>query len=424
MSQNRTVAPAELDALIERLVLGHPMPSGERLLGVEYERLLLDARTGASAPLDFCRGLLAGLVEDLGATPITEGQVLKGLSAEHFAMSMEPGGQIEVASPPFPNLVGIDASIRAASAAIERRLEGTPFALVCLGHAPVTPVEEIGILPRDRYRIMDARMPARGPLSRNMMRATAGFQLTYDVRDREDAGRRLALLYRFAPVLLAISANSRMVAGQDSGFASFRHHVWWETDRDRSGVPDGCMHPETAVDGYIRYAKAAHVLFLEQDGHAVPAPDLPLAELVARGGVREADVELHLTGLFPFVRLRNYIEVRCFDALPWDECRGLLALVSGLIYCDHAFEAAEELSRALLVDDPTAIRALHEDAARRGLEAVAVDGRGFRDIAREMVGIARATLGGETCDWAEVGDLEPIVARIETAEAGRRARRS
>lgn len=414
MSPNRIVTSAELDSLVERLILGRPMPSGRRLLGVEYEQLVLDRRTRASAPLDFCRTLMTDLVADLGAEPIVEGSIVKGLRATGFEMSMEPGGQMEIATPPCDRIDGVDLAIRAAIDAMDARLRDTNFELVGLGHAPVTPVAELGLLPRERYRIMDARMPTRGPLSRNMMRATAGFQLTYDVRDRDDAGRKLALLYRFSPLLLAISANSRTIEGKDSGFASFRHHVWLETDRDRSGVPPGCLHAETAIDGYVRYALAARVMFLARDGVVVAAPDEPLADLVEQGLITEADVDLHLTGLFPFVRLRNYLEVRCFDALPWAECRGVLALVSGLIYCDEAFAAAQALSDSFVVEDSEALRALHEDAARRGLDAVAVDRRPFREIARQVAAISRSTLGGDDCAWAQLEDLEPIVARIES----------
>jgi glutamate--cysteine ligase len=328
-------------------------------------------------------------------------------------MSLEPGGQFEVATPPLTKLWEVDQVIEESTAAIEAALEGTPWQLVCVGHAPVTPVAEIGMLPRERYRIMDARMPSRGPLTRNMMRGTAGFQLTYDVDDREDAGRKLALLYRLSPILLAISANSRQIEGRDSGWASFRHHVWWETDRDRSGVPEGCLFAETALEGYIEYAKRARVMFLHGENDLVAAPDLPLVELAARGVVTEADVDLHLSGLFPFVRLRNYIEVRCFDSLPWELTRSVMALVSGLIYCRHARAAVWGLSEAFLVEDPAALRALHEDAARRGLEARTPTGRSFASVARDMVEIARGTLGGETCDWAEPEDLDAIAARID-----------
>jgi len=328
-------------------------------------------------------------------------------------MSLEPGGQLEVATRPMPRMADVDAIMAESTAAIDAALAGTPYELVCVGHAPVTPVDQIGLLPRERYRIMDARMPARGPLTRNMMRATAGFQLTYDVDDRDDASRKLALLYRLSPVLLALSANSRRVAGRDSGWASFRHHVWWETDRDRSGVPAGALQPETALAGYIEYAKRAPMMFLHGSRDLVPAPDLPLSELVAQGRVTEADVDLHLSGLFPFVRLRNYLEVRCFDSLPWELTRSLMSLVSGLIYCEHAFDAALALSEALVVEDPVALRALHEDAARRALGARAPDGSSFADFARRMVAIAHGTLEGGSCEWAAPADLDAVTAHID-----------
>ncbi len=408
------VVPSKaLDAAIERLLVGHPTPRGRRLLGIEYERLILERGTGKSAPVEQCVALMELLVDRLEAEPVTEHALVKGLRAARFEMSLEPGGQFEVAAPPLPRLADVDRVIGEATGAIDAELADTPFELVCVGHAPVTPVSEIGLLPRERYRIMDARMPSRGPLTRNMMRATAGFQLAYDVDDREDAGRKLALLYRLSPVLLALSANSRQIAGADSGFASFRHHVWWETDHDRSGVPAGCLHAETALSGYVEYAKRARVMFLHGEDDLVAAPDLPLAELVAKGQITEADLDLHLSGLFPFVRLRNYIEVRCFDSMPWELTRSVMALVSGLVYCNHAFAAAWELSGALLVEDPDALRALHEDAARRGLDARAPDGSTFAELARRLVSMARATLGGESCDWAEPSDLDAIAEHIE-----------
>src|SRR5690606_4262227 len=186
-----------------------------------YERLILDAATGESAPLDFCRSLLADLATDAHGEPVIEGDLGKGVRADGFELSMKPGGQIEVAVPPKSKLRAVDTVVDRADALIEDRLQSTRFALVCVGHAPVTPVGRLGLLPRTRYRLMDRRMPTRGPLSRNMMRATAGFQITYDVADRDDAALKLALLYRLSPVLMALTANSRRIAGLDSGYASF-----------------------------------------------------------------------------------------------------------------------------------------------------------------------------------------------------------
>jgi glutamate--cysteine ligase len=421
MTRELPITIEDLDSVIERSLLGSPMALGHPVLGVEYERLLLHRETRRSAPLGFCQGLLAELQREFDAEPVLDGTVLKGLRGDGFALSMEPGGQLEIAVPPMPDLHHVDLVIGRVTEVIETVLGRHPYELVPLGHAPVTPVAEIGLLPRQRYRIMDKAMPVRGMLSRNMMRATAGFQLTYDVADRVDAGRKLALLYRLTPVLMAMTANSRQVGGRDSGYASYRHRVWWDTDSDRSGVPIGSLYAETAVDGYRDFAKRARVLFRHGRDGLIETPAVPLQQLVGEGVITADDVALHLSSLFPFVRLRNYIEVRCFDSVPWDLARSVLALVSGLVYCEKAFAAAEASSTVLLVDDPAALRAFHLDAARHALDA-AVPGdpaARLRDIAGDLVGFSGATLGGSNCGWATPADLEAVRRVIDVGVAER-----
>lgn len=415
MAKPPPLAIDELDTAIRTRLIGTPMGGTRRLLGVEYERLILRRTDSASAPIGFCVDLMRELVAALGGEPVVDDGVLKGLVGDGFAMSMEPGGQLEVAVQPCTTLAEIDVVIGAVSAVIERALSRTDYALQCVGHAPVTPVERIGLLPRPRYEIMDRVMPPRGALSRNMMRATAGFQLTYDVVDVADAARKLALLFRLTPVLLALTANSRQVAGADSGYASFRHRVWLDTDSQRTGVPDGCLDAGTALDGYVAFARRAHVMFLVRDGHLVPAPDRSLEQLTRDGAIGAADLDAHLTGLFPFVRLRNYIEVRCFDSVPWDHARSVLALVSGVVYCPGATARAEQLSAMLAVRDRAALRQLQLDAARAGLDARA-GGATLREIAHELIRVAAETLGRESCGWAEASDLD--VVRRFAAPAG------
>lgn len=408
----QTLAAADLDATLEHLLIGSPMPSGKRLLGIEVERLILHRTTQTSAPLDFCRQLIAGLAEDINGKTYYDGEVLSRVDGDGISFTMEPGGQLELATDPRANLAEIDPTMDFVRELVEARLAGTDYELASLGHAPVTPVEELGLLPRSRYHLMDGSMVGRGPLTRNMMRATAGFQLTYDVEDREDAGRKLALLNRLAPVMVALTANSRMVAGVDSGYESFRHHVWLETDRDRVGVPDGCLQAETAIDGYKRFAREATMIFLRRDGELVAAPGQSLEAAVVKGIVTRDDLELHLTSLFPFVRLRNYLEIRYLDAVAWPLARSVLALLSGLVYCPYATERAEKISECLAPTDLAELRALHESAARDGLGAQTPDGVPFRQLARQLLEFSEATIGGETCNWSEPGDLIRVARHI------------
>ncbi len=408
MPDSRPLDLTGLDAAIESLLIGDPMSKGARLLGLEYERLILDRKTQAAAPLSVCQDLLSSMAQEPGAELVKEGDVIKGVHAPGFDLSIEPGGQFELAAPPYPNMAGVDALVAEMTAKLDAHLEGSPYELVCLGHTPVTPVEEIELLGRARYGIMNERMMERGKLSRHMMRATAGFQITYDIADREDAGSKMALLFRLSPLLMAMTANSRMAEGKDTGYASFRHKVWWETDTMRSGVPAGCLHPETAVSGYVAYARQAHMLFLDRPEGVVPAPKCSLEDAVAQGGISRSDVDLHLTSLFPFVRLRNYIEVRCFDTVEWPLARSVLALLSGLVYCSNAFKNALACSEVLAIEDPDALRDLHLEAARIGLDAAVPNGPTFRALATDLIGFAQATLGNPACDWAKPGDLDCI----------------
>ncbi|MEO0477860.1 MAG: glutamate-cysteine ligase family protein [Planctomycetota bacterium] len=412
MPGDTRVHPDELRSRLTDLLVGSPMPKGRRMLGIEYERFLLDAE-GRSAPTAFSIDLMRRLVDRLGAKAIAEGDLVKGLIADEFDLSLEPGGQLEVAFPPFERLSEVDRVMAKVDAELNAELEGSGYNLHAFGCAPETRPDELELLPRPRYGIMDREMVRRGDLSQWMMRATAGFQITYDFESAEDAATKIAMLYRLSPVFLATTANSRRAGGQDTGYASYRHHIWSRTDTDRSGVPDGCLHPSTAISGYVEYACKATVLFQERDGRIVEAEHISLQDLVARGDVTEADLELHLSSLFPHVRPRNYLEVRCFDGLPWSEARSVIAWISGLVYCPHATKAAFELSEEFAIDDPQELLALHERAAKQGLDAQLRPGRTLRDVARELVRTSMATLGGPSCDWASTEDLQAVAARVE-----------
>jgi glutamate--cysteine ligase len=410
---SETIAALTLDEAIETALVGHPMSKGRNYLGIEVEQLILHRQTKEQAPLEFSRGLIADLAEIIGGQITWDGEVIRRVDGEGYSFTMEPGGQLEIATDPRSSVQELDPTMDQVAGLVDERLRGTEYEAVSLGHTPVSKVADIALLPRTRYQIMDRTMTPRGRLTPNMMRATAGFQLTYDISDRKDAGQKLALLNRLAPVLVAVTANSRMVEGRDSGFASFRHNVWLHTDRDRVGVPPGCLEAETAVDGYIQFARRATMLFQIRDGVMVESPERSFEDLVSEGTVTLEDLELHLSSLFPYVRLRNYLEVRYLDAVEWPLARSVLALLSGLIYCPTATAGAQATSASLVPSDLNeGLRTLHSDAARLGLGAKAPDGRGFREIARELLAYSSSTLGGDTCQWASPADLEAVAARI------------
>jgi glutamate--cysteine ligase len=404
----------ELDERILALLLAPRCGPARRQIGIEYERLLLDRSTGDSAPLEFCRELLASLVGPLGAEPTVEDGVLHRIRAPELDLSLEPGGQVEVSLAPCRSLAEVDALLARADAVLDAALAGTPWRLVALGHAPGAPVAALGLLPRRRYRIMDLEMPARGASSRSMMRATAGLQATFDFDDPADASAKLALLNRLVPLLAALAANSRSTEGSDSGFASWRHRIWLDTDTTRSGIASLALEPAAALDDYVRFARRAVVLFVRRNGVLHPAPRAPLADLVAHGTVpiTAEDLELHLSSLFPFVRIRGYLELRCFDSVEWPRARALAGLVAALLYCGGARRGAAEVAAQLVPAARSALGELHLAAARDGLAARAPGGASFAELAGELLRLGRDALGMRGCIYAQPADLDPLAARL------------
>jgi glutamate--cysteine ligase len=167
------------------------------------------------------------------------------------------------------------------------------------------------------------------------------------------------------------------------------------------------------------------MLFIVRDGHHLPAGGLTFREFM-RSGLHGhapvlADWNLHLTTLFPEVRVKRVVEVRSADAVPANLACALPAFWKGLLYDETSLEAAEQrLARWTHAD----VDRLQLDAARVGMAARAVDAP-VRDLARELVGLARDGLR-RIADLGPSGDdesvfLEPLAAIAEQGRSPARA---
>jgi glutamate--cysteine ligase len=190
-------------------------------------------------------------------------------------------------------------------------------------------------------------------------------------------------------VLVAMFANSPRLDGADSGWRSNRARAWRELDPARTGFFPGMG------DGprrYLDFALGAADLFSE----GVPRP----FAVEHPGGVRAGIWSRHLSTLFPEVRPKGYLEVRCFDALPSPWLAAPLVAVTALAFDDRTAEGAESL---LGTPDSATLRA----AGEHGL----ADER-LADAAQRLVPLVLE--GAERLDgYWERGDLERAAAFFE-----------
>ena len=209
---------------------------------------------------------------------------------------------------------------------------------------------------------------------KEMMTATAALQVNLDAGPASGWEDRLALIRSMVPMLVAASSTSPYLAGTTSGWHSMRQGTWQGIDHGRSDpVPLG--EPTAA---WATYALNAPVMLVHDGSELMPVTErIPFAQWL-RGGApfgrrpTMADLEYHLTTLFPPVRPRGYIELRCLDAAPDRWWPALAALTVTLVDDPVAADAAAELCAPIADSWETAARhGLHDDAIRTAVVACA-----------------------------------------------------
>ncbi|MDT0304865.1 ergothioneine biosynthesis glutamate--cysteine ligase EgtA [Streptomonospora wellingtoniae] len=351
-------------------------------VGAETEWLVRDPlRPREPVPL----GRLSALVAEIGPLP------------GNSTVTYEPGGQLELSSPPLPGPGAAHAALARDLDLIRDRLHAAGLILDGNGLDPRRPPVRQLTLPR--YAAMEDYFHSAGcstgPL---MMCSTASLQVCLDIgADAADAANRWRLANRLGPLFVAAFANSPIHRGRSTGWRSTRWAIWDAIDPTRTS-PVACGDPVTAWTGY---ALRARLMTIRDD--ALPwviDPGIAFGEWIAEGRPRPPtrdDLVYHLSTLFPPVRPRGWLELRMIDALPDRWWPVPIAVAAALLDDpDAAQTAAEAVDRLCRGADPD--RPLWARAARAALTDPAL-----AECARTCFGAAAGALG--RMDSADLGGV-------------------
>ena len=389
------------DELVAYLEAGSK-PEADWSIGTEHEKFGFNIKDHTPVPYLGDHGigaLLKAHHERFGWEPVRENGNIIALSCldcpKGGSISLEPGGQLELSGAPLATIHETEEELRQHLSQVGEVAGELGIGFLGLGFSPKWTLDELMLVPKERYRIMMRYMPTRGKRGLDMMFRTATVQVNMDFGDEADMVQKLRVGLALQPVATALFANSPFTEGKPNGFQSYRAEVWRDTDPDRTGMLPFAFEDGMGFERYVDYALKVPMYFVYRDGSYIDVAgasfkDFMAGKLVALPGAKPTmdDWVDHLTTLFPEVRLKRFIEMRGADAGQFRELMALPGLWAGLLYDRPALDGA-----ATMIADWTAEerQEMRNAVPKLGL-STPFRGRTLRDLAREVVTLAQEGL--------------------------------
>eukprot|EP00882_Tetradesmus_deserticola_P003417 GHRQ01003613.1.p1 GENE.GHRQ01003613.1~~GHRQ01003613.1.p1 ORF type:complete len:491 (+),score=78.50 GHRQ01003613.1:97-1569(+) len=392
-SQGST-APVSREDLIEHLRSGCKTRDRWRI-GTEHEKLGFNLADNTRMDYEQINSVFERLQSRFGGEPMVEAGLTIGVKLDGQSVTLEPGGQFELSGAPLTTLHQTCAEVNSHLYQSKTIGEELGIGFLGVGFDPKWSIEQIPIMPKDRYRLMKSYMPTVGTRGLDMMFRTCTIQVNLDFESEQDMIDKFRIGLALQPIAMALFANSPFVEGKPTGLLSTRGDVWTDVDAARTGNLPFVFQPDMSFEKYVDYAMDVPMYFVYRNGQYINAlgqswRDFMEGKLPALPGERPTmgDWENHLTTIFPDVRLKRFLEMRGADGGPWRRICALPALWVGLLYDDTALAAADDLTADWTVEDVTAMR---DAVPAQGLKA-SVAGRPLMEVAREVVELSRSGL--------------------------------
>jgi glutamate--cysteine ligase len=427
----RTVSASEERRIESREQLVAPMQAGEKTpdrwrIGTEHEKLVYKTDDHRAPSFDEPGGIRDILLElqEFGWQPVEENGQVIAMSGEDGTVSLEPAGQLELSGAAVESLHLTCAETGRNLHQFKAVGEKCGVGFLGLGMWPDKRRDELPVMPKGRYAIMLRHMPRVGSLGLDMMLRTCTIQVNLDYSSEADMAAKFRTSLALQPLATALFANSPFTESKPNGYLSYRSHIWSDTDPHRTGMLPFVFEDGFGYDRYVDYMLDVPMYFVFRDGQYIDAAgqsfrDFLQGKLPALPGELplEGDWIDHLSTAFPEVRLKSFLEMRGADGGPWNRICALPALWVGLLYDQGALDAAWDLVKHWTMDERETLR---EAVPKLALDAPLPGGGILRDLARDVLTIARAGLSArarlDSSGNNETGFLEPLEEIVETGK--------
>ncbi|MCX7558779.1 glutamate--cysteine ligase [Sulfitobacter sp. F26204] len=403
-------------------------PKEDWRIGTEHEKFGYCKDTLKPLPYEgerSIRVMLEGLRDRHNWTPVEEAGKLIGLEKDGANVSLEPGGQLELSGAPVETIHETCDEVNTHLKEVQDVADEIGIGWIGLGAAPEWTHEQMDLMPKGRYKLMNDYMGRVGTMGRVMMRRTCTVQVNLDFGSEADMVQKMRVAIALQPVATALFANSPFFEGKPNGYKSLRSMVWRNLDNARTGTLPFIFEEGFGFERWVQYALDVPMYFVYRDGKYVNALGMSFRDFL-EGKLPALPGEIptlsdwadHLTTAFPEARMKKFIEMRGADGGPWRRLCALPAFWVGLMYDQAALDGAWDLVKNWT---PAQHDALRVAASVDGLQAK-VTGINMHDLARETLALSEAGLKARS--RAGAGGMVPdethfLNALKESVETGK-----
>lgn len=365
-------------------------PATQFRVGTEHELVGVWPESAAAPTYDGPRGIgaLFQWFANRGGTPVLEDGHMIALARGEEQLTIEPGGQFELAARPVDDDLQFVADLRAYVASLGEASRELGITWLSTGLRPFGGRNDVPWMPKQRYDVMRSYMTTVGTRGLDMMLRTATVQANLDFADEPDAAATLRCIYSTTSILTALWAASPLVEDRPSGMQSYRAWIWRDTDGARTGLLPFVFERDDIFAAYTDWALDVPMYFVYRGGYRPVEAGFTFRRYLAEGWRGEhatmADWALHLSTLFPEGRLKKFIEVRGADCGSLEMIAALAPMMRGMLYDPVARSEAIKLTASLSFAER---QQLADDVPTQGLSARAGK-HTLGDLAKQLVAIA------------------------------------
>jgi len=359
-----------LNEQVQSVILSNLRPIDNRLVGIEIECLVYNQKM-QRIPVNPGPGFSAtDLLEQLSHW--------KGKNKHCIHYSLEPGGQLEYASPPVNSLHLVNHQYQQHLEQLIQISQQEKLILIDYALEPLYGPEQVALIADEKYRLMHDLFSETGAHGHWMMRNTTSVQVNIDITSRQEAEEMAFIADCLEPLAAILFAHAPFYRGKLAGTRNLRYDIWNDTDPARCGslIDHGIDSPDGLLEKYVNWILDVPLIFALNNADRVISYGGKAGEWLRSravdGMVAGDDIQLVLHQIFTYVRFKHVLEVRGADRPLCGHDLAPAAFWVGLLTADKTRKRVLDLVKSWSRE--TRLK-LNASAARLDLRQPAPDGR-------------------------------------------------